>query len=76
MYWGVQAEEKTQDLQNNNLLLSKNNNRKIQQQKNSQQATVFLTKVSNVYVTSNSACVTRLPHTITRVQIVLHQAAT
>jgi hypothetical protein len=70
MYWGVQAEEKKQDLHNNNLLLTRIIIKKTQQQNNSQQATVFLTKVSNIYVTSNSAGVTLLPHTTNRMQIV------
>jgi hypothetical protein len=75
MYWGVQAEEKKQNLHNNNLLLARIIIEKTQQ-KNSQQATVSLTKVSNVYVTSNSAGGTRLPHTITHMQIVPHHWTT
>jgi hypothetical protein len=76
MYWSVQAEKKKQDLHNNNLLLARIIIEKTEQQKNSQQATVFLTKVSNVYVASNSAGVTRLPHTITRMQVFPHHWTT
>jgi hypothetical protein len=65
--------EKKQDPHNNNLLLARIIIKGTQLQKISQQATVFLTKVSNIFVTSNSGGVTRLPHTITRMQIVPHR---
>jgi hypothetical protein len=74
MYWGVEAREKS-TISTITIYCYEEIIKNTQQQ-NSQQATVFLTTVRNVYVISNSAGVTHLLNTVTIMTIVPHHRTT
>jgi carbohydrate-binding DOMON domain-containing protein len=70
MYWGVPSRREKARSQQQQFTNSKNK----KQNKRTLNKPLFFLKVSNVYVTSDSASVTCIPYTITRMQIVtLHR---